>query len=76
MTTNNQHLKNELQRIHSYTCALSALAANGTMVKLETTSLEQIFADIARITAWAYAELDEMAVLESDYIDPCDRPVK
>lgn len=76
MTTNNQHLKNELQRIHSYSGVMSALAANGTIIKLEAQTLEQIFADIARVTAWAYAELDEIAVLETDYIDPYDRPVK
>lgn len=66
--TNQQHLKNELERIYSYTSAMSTLSANGTMVKLETQTLEQIFADIARVTAWAYAELDA-----PDYIDPYDQ---
>ncbi len=72
MTHKLQNLSDELHRITSYTGLMAQLAQDGNKTKIETMQLQQIFEDIATVTAKAYAELETIINSEA-YIDRYDQ---
>lgn len=66
MTTHHlQPISNELHRITSYTAIMAQLAQDGTHSTIEVIQLQQIFADIAKVTGVAFAEIEAMIINEA-----------
>ena len=74
MTPNQASISSELLRISSYAGVMSRLANNGNSTKVDTAQLQAIFADIANVTGWAYAEIQSIINDDCPFVDNYDKP--
>ena len=74
MTPNQASISSELLRISSYAGVMSRLANNGNSTKVDTAQLQAIFADIANVTGWAYAEMQNIINNDCPFVNKYDRP--
>lgn len=72
MTHQLQTISNELHRINSYTGVMAKLAADGHKTQLDMGQLQKILDDVAKVTGWAYAEM-ETIINRDEYKDPFDK---
>lgn len=77
MTQQLQTVSSELNRITNYTSVMAKLANQGFKTEMDTQQLQAIFADIANVTGWAYAEMQTLInndnPFDKPYKDRCDR---
>ena len=74
MTPNQASISSELLRISSYAGVMSRLSNNGNSTKVDTAQLQTIFSDIAKVTGWAYAEMQNIINNDCPFVDNYDKP--
>ena len=73
MTQQLHTISSELNRITNYTAVMAKLANQGLKTEIDTQQLQAIFADIANVTGWAYAEMQTLINNDKPYVDKYDR---
>ena len=73
MTQQLHTVSHELNRITNYTAVMAKLANQGLKTEIDTQQLQAIFADIANVTGWAYAEMQTLINNDKPYVDKYDR---
>lgn len=74
MTQQLHTVSSELNRITNYTAVMAKLANQGSKADIDTAQLQAIFADIANVTGWAYAEMQNIINNDCPFVDKYDRP--
>jgi len=74
MTQQLHTVSSELNRITNYTAVMAKLANQGLKADIDTAQLQAIFADIANVTGWAYAEMQNIINNDCPFVDKYDRP--
>ena len=74
MTQQLHTVSSELNRITNYTAVMAKLADQGLKADIDTAQLQAIFADIANVTGWAYAEMQNIINNDCPFVDNYDKP--
>lgn len=74
MTQQLHTVSSELNRITNYTAVMAKLANQGLKADIDTAQLQAIFADIANVTGWAYAEMQNIINDDCPFVDNYDKP--
>ncbi len=74
MTQQLHTVSSELNRITNYTAVMAKLANQGLKADIDTAQLQAIFADIANVTGWAYAEMQSIINNDCPFVDNYDKP--
>ena len=74
MTQQLHTVSSELNRITNYTAVMAKLANQGLKADIDTAQLQAIFADIANVTGWAYAEMQNIINNDCPFVDNYDKP--
>ena len=74
MTQQLHTVSHELNRITNYTAVMAKLANQGLKADIDTAQLQAIFADIANVTGWAYAEMQNIINDDCPSVDNDDKP--
>ena len=74
MTQQLHTVSSELNRITNYTAVMAKLANQGLKADIDTAQLQAIFADIANVTGWAYAEMQNIINNDCPFVDNDDKP--
>ena len=74
MTQQLHTVSSELNRITNYTAVMAKLADQGLKADIDTAQLQAIFADIANVTGWAYAEMQNIINNDCPFVDNDDKP--
>ena len=75
MTQQLHTVSSELNRITNYTAVMAKLANQGLKADIDTAQLQAIFADIANVTGWAYAEMQNIINDDCPSVDNYDKPM-
>ena len=73
MTQQLHTVSSELNRITNYTAVMAKLANQGLKADIDTAQLQTIFADIANVTGWAYAEMQNIINNDCPFVN-YDKP--
>ena len=74
MTQQLHTVSHELNRITNYTAVMAKLANQGLKADIDTAQLQAIFADIAKVTGLAYAEIQSIINDDCPFVDNDDKP--
>lgn len=74
MTQQLHTVSHELNRITNYTAVMAKLANQGLKADIDTAQLQAIFADIAKVTGLAYAEIQSIINDDCPFVDNNDKP--
>ncbi len=74
MTQQLHTVSSELNRITNYTAVMAKLANQGLKADIDTAQLQAIFADIANVTGWAYAEMQNIINNDCPFVGNYDKP--
>ena len=74
MTQQLHTVSSELNRITNYTAVMAKLADQGLKADIDTAQLQAIFADIAKVTGLAYAEIQSIINDDCPFVVNYDKP--